>query len=156
VVIVGADGPVTDRVDAAGIPRTTLGFPRGSHVLRHPRRLAEAVTAVGEDDAILQADGYLASALRVGGYRGGLVGVPHGSVLGRPWLPLWRRILREVDQLSGVKAIDALVAVSDSTLRVASRHPHPRRVLTIHHGIDLHRFRPADGRTGSAPLTIGF
>jgi glycosyltransferase involved in cell wall biosynthesis len=155
VVIVGADGPVTDRVDAAGIPRVTLGLPRGSYVLLHPRRLAAAVTEVGKDGAILQSDGYLAAALRAGGYRGRIVGVQHGAVLHRRWLPAWRRILREIDQMSGVKALDALVVVSDSALGVASRHPHPRRMLTIHHGTDLHRFLP-QVKARSIPLTVGF
>jgi glycosyltransferase involved in cell wall biosynthesis len=156
VVIIGADGPVSARLDAAGIPRRTLGLRRGSHVLLHPRQLAAAVTAAGEDGAILQSDGYLAAALRAGGYRGRIVSVQHGAVLARPWLPVWRRALREVDQLSGVPALSALVVVSDSTLRIADRHPHPRRMLTIHNGVDVERFkpRPADAQVGG--LVVGF
>jgi glycosyltransferase involved in cell wall biosynthesis len=156
VVIVGADGPVSDRLDVVGIPRSTLRLRRGSQVLLHPRQLAKAVTAAGEDGAILQSDGYLAAALRVGGYAGPIVAVQHGAVLLRASLPLWRRLLREVDQLSGIGAIDALVAVSHHALRTASRHPHPRRMLTIHNGVDVHRFRPSDRRARSAGLTVGF
>jgi glycosyltransferase involved in cell wall biosynthesis len=156
VVIVGVDGPVGDRLDAACVPRATLGLPRGAHVLLHPRRLAAAVRALGQDGAILQSDGYLAAALRAGGYRGRIVAVQHGAVLLRPWLPAWQRVLREVDQLSGVRALDALVAVSDSALRVAGRHPHPRRMVTIHNGIDLQRYRPCAEDVQEAGLVIGF
>jgi glycosyltransferase involved in cell wall biosynthesis len=156
VVIAGRDGPITDRLDAAGIPRRTLGLRRGSQVLLHPRRLAAAVAAAGEDGAILQSDGYLAAALRVGGYRGRIVAVQHGAALLRTWMPAWRRILREADQLSGLRAIDALVAVSDSALRVAARHPHPSRMLVIHNGIDVERFRQRPPSAQEAGLVVGF
>jgi glycosyltransferase involved in cell wall biosynthesis len=156
VVVVGPDGPVCDRLDATSVPRVTLGLARGSRVLLHPRRLARAVTAAGRDGAILQSDGYLAAALRAGGYRGRIVAVQHGAVLLRPWLPTWRRVLREVDQLSGIPALDALVVVSDSARRTASRHPHPRRMLTIHNGIDLERFRPRPAETQGGGLVVGF
>ena len=156
VVIVGADGPICDRLDATSVPHVTLGLERGSRVLLHPRRLARAVTTAGEDGAILQSDGYLAAALKAGRYRGRIVAVQHGALLLRPWQPGWRRILRELDQLSGVPALDALVVVSESTRRTASRHPHPRRMLTIHNGIDLRRFhvRPAEAQEGG--LVVGF
>lgn len=156
VVIVGADGPVSDRLDAAGIPRLTLGLRRGSLVLLHPRRLAAAVTAVGEDGVILQSDGYLAAALRSGGYRGRIVAVQHGALLHRPSLPVWRRLIREADQFSGVQALDALVVVSRTALRSAAHHPHPRRMLTIPNGVDVYRFRPSSERAERASLAVGF
>jgi|KBSMisStandDraft_5_1062788.scaffolds.fasta_scaffold198742_2 glycosyltransferase involved in cell wall biosynthesis len=156
VVVVGADGPISDRLDATSVPRVTLGLARGSRVLVHPRRLARAVTDAGRDGAILQSDGYLAAALRAGGYRGRIVAVQHGAVLLRSWLPAWRRVLREVDQLSGVPALDALVVVSDSARLTASRHPHPRRMLTIHNGVDLERFRTRPAEAQGGGLVVGF
>jgi len=156
VVVVGADGPIRDRLEAASIPSTTLGLARGSHVLLHPRRLARAVADAGKDGAILQSDGYLAAALRAGGYRGRIVAVQHGAVLLRPWMPARRRILRELDQLSGVPALDALVVVSESSRRTALRHPHPRRMTTIHNGIDLRRFRVRPPEAQRGGLVVGF
>lgn len=156
VVFACGAGPMRDRLDAVGIPCVTLGLSRGSHVLLHPQKLASAVTAAGEHGAILGSDGYLAAALRVGGYRGRIIAVQHGAVLLRWALPFWRRILREADQFSGVRALDALVAVSDFTLRIAAGHPHPPRMLTIHNGVDLHRFRPFGRRNPSMRMTVGF
>jgi glycosyltransferase involved in cell wall biosynthesis len=155
-VIVGPDGPVSSRFDAAGIRRTTLWFERGSRVLRRPRRFAEAVTCAGEDGAILQTDGYLAAALRAGGYPGTIIAVQHGAVMHRPWLSLRRRLIRELDQLSGVWALDALVAVSNSAMRVALRHPHPRRTLSIYNGVDVRRFRPIERSIDNSGLIVGF
>jgi glycosyltransferase involved in cell wall biosynthesis len=155
-VIVGADGPVSDRFGAAGIPCSTLRLRRGSHVTLHPRLLAKAVTAAGGDGAILQSDGYLAAALRAGGYRGRIVAVQHGAVMQRPGVPMWRRIVREVDQLSGIFALDALVTVSNSAMRTALRHPHPRRTLSIYNGVDLGRFQPAENRAVRSGFTVAF
>jgi glycosyltransferase involved in cell wall biosynthesis len=147
---------VSDRLGVLGIPRRSLGLRRGSHVVLHPRKLASAVNAVGEDGAILQSDGYLAASLRFGGYRGRVVAIQHGAVLLRRSLPVWRRIFREADQISGVPALDALVVVSETALRSAARHPHPRRLLTIPNGVDLRRFRPSGEKAEGAGLTVGF
>src|SRR5262249_59156644 len=64
--------------------------------------------------------------------------------------------VRELDQLSGLWAIDALVAVSDTALKAARHHPHPERTLRIYNGVDLKRFRPACQRTPRGPIVIGF
>jgi len=157
VVVARGDGPLIHRLEEAGIPRRSLGLSRGSHVLVHARRLADAAASFAADGVILQSDGYLAAALRAGGYGGKIVAVQHGPVMQRQWLPRSHRLLRQFDQLSGVWAIDALVAVSDVALSVAREHHHPRRTLRVYNGVDLGRFRPSPPRKRGAdsPMTVG-
>jgi glycosyltransferase involved in cell wall biosynthesis len=142
VVFVLDGTPLTEHLDALAIPHSALGLLRGRSVLRTPRRLAEAVSATAADAAILVASGYLAAALRIGGYRAPVIGVEHGSLLQlRAHKPL-KRLVRHVDRASGVMACSAVVAVSRYMMdRVNDHRPRPR-VVCIPNGVDLQRFSP--------------
>lgn len=156
-LIVGQGRQISRRLEANGISFCALGFRRGSRVLVHPRRLARAATRLGSDGVVLQGGGYLAAALRAGGYRGRIVAVEHGALMNRMQLPAWRRAFRVLDHLSGVWAVDALVAVSDSAMLSVRDHPHPEEILCIYNGVDVERFRPLDADPSARRhLTIGF
>jgi glycosyltransferase involved in cell wall biosynthesis len=158
IVLVGPPRPLVSLLERRAIPFRTLELRRGSHVITRAKRLAELVTAAGSDGALLQSDGYLGAALRAGGYRGRIVAVEHGTLLLRPFMPAWRKLVRTVDQRSGVWALDALVGVSDFVMDAISRHPHPRFVKRIWNGIDTRRFRVVSRPDGNreSGLVAGF
>jgi glycosyltransferase involved in cell wall biosynthesis len=143
VVFVLKGAPLNDRLNHFGIPNSALGLRRGRAVLHAPRRLARAVSASGSDIAILVESGYLAAALRVGGYKAPIIGIEHGSLLQMQRLHPLMRLIRAADRVSGSKACSAVVAVSEyMTERVSIRRPR-RRVVCIPNGVDLDRFSPA-------------
>ena len=150
VVFLGPHRPLSTSLEMHGIPYRTLGLARGSHVLRHPRRFARLVGASGSDGAILDSSGYVAAALRTGGYRGLVVSVEHGVLVQTPTLSRWKRVVRSSDQTMCSWAPDIGVAVSDFVLSALLTHSHPRRVTRIHNGIDLRVFRPAPRPTSSS------
>jgi glycosyltransferase involved in cell wall biosynthesis len=150
VVFVEGGLTLSARLDRAGVPHASLGFKRGRGVLAAPRRLAHAVSRHGPDVAVLVEPGFLAAALRVGGYRAPIVGVEHGPVLELPGLPPPTRLIRAADLASGAKACSVVVAVSEFVSeRVAELRPR-RRIVCIPNGVDLRRFAPA--RTAEARL----
>jgi D-inositol-3-phosphate glycosyltransferase len=113
-------------------------------VLRAPRRLARTVSTRGPDAAILVDSGFLAAALRSGGYTAPVIGIEHGSLLQLHKLRPAKRMIRTVDRVSGTKACSVVVAVSDYMKdRVTVLRPR-RRVVCIPNGIDLARFSPAE------------
>ncbi len=134
-------GPLADRLASAGIRSRTLGFERGSHVLRHPRRFAEQVAARGARSVVLPECGFFAAALRLGGYRGRIVAVEHGSLL-EPSRSTANRAWRRVSRTVGARAENVDVAVSDFMLGELLRAPHAREVVRIYNGIDPSRFAP--------------
>jgi glycosyltransferase involved in cell wall biosynthesis len=158
IVFVGEAGPIGTRATEVGVPHVTLGIARGSRVLLRPRRLVSVARTTGPDGALVVSSGYLSGALRLGGYRAPIVAVEHGSLLQRERLGLPRRILRSVDRGIGARCSDADVAVSDFVREALSRSRHSRRLLRIHHGIDLREFHPVarNGRPrGADPVTLG-
>src|SRR5690349_21709035 len=68
LVILGGEGPLLKRLEETEIRYRTLGLARGRHVLRQPRRFADAVTESGPDGALLVECGWLGACLRLGGY----------------------------------------------------------------------------------------
>ena len=136
--------PLADRLDRFGIPHSALGLRRGRAVLRGPRRLARTVSTRGPDAAILVDSGFLAAALRSGGYRAPVIGIEHGSLLQLHKLRPMKRMIRTVDRVSGKQACSVVVAVSDYMKdRVTLLRPR-RRVVCIPNGVDLQRFSPAE------------
>jgi glycosyltransferase involved in cell wall biosynthesis len=142
--------PLADRLDAFAVPHSALGMVHGRSVLRSPRRLAHAVSASRADAAILVASGYLAAALRLGGYRAPIVGMEHGSLLQLHAHNPLRRLIRTADRASGIKACSAVVAVSNYMRDRLNAHRPRARVVCIPNGIDLERFSPPANEPRSA------
>jgi len=141
VVFVTNPFPLAQRLSADGVPFDALGLSRGRAVLRHPRLLARATTQAGAHGAILCEGGYLAAALRLGGYRGTIVAVEHGTVLHLPGMTRRQRVIRALDGFSGVRAVDVHVAVSDYVSRALANGRRP--VVTIPNAVDLDLYRPS-------------
>ncbi len=139
VILTDAE-PLAQRLLAAGIPFVELRLKRSRAVLWQVRRFALTVGTGGMDGAILVAGGFLAFALRLGGYRGRIAAVEHGAVLQMGSMPLRTRLLRRIDRASGVYAVDVHVAVSDFIRRRINVGFRP--VVTIPNGIDLYVYRP--------------
>lgn len=156
VVFVTSPSPLDHRLRAADIPFEALGLKRGRAVLYHPRRFARMTTRAGADGAILSDGGYLAAALRFGGYGGKIVAVEHGMILQVPRMTRYRRFVAAVDRLAGTRAVDARVAVSEYLSgRLASSGVGP--VMTIPNAVDLDMYRPpaALEETPARELVIG-
>jgi glycosyltransferase involved in cell wall biosynthesis len=149
VVFVTHGMPLAERLERDGVPHLSVGLPRGRAGLVHPRRLARTVSAAGHNGALLTDSGYLAAALRAGGYRGRIVGVEHGKLLAAHALHPARRLRNHLEESVGARFRAVDVGVSDFMVREIRRHPHARRVCRIHNGIDNRLFRPAGN--GDAP-----
>jgi glycosyltransferase involved in cell wall biosynthesis len=141
VVFVTSSKPLDVRLDAAGIPHTTLGLTRGKRVTLHPRRLARSVAALGADGALLPRAGYLTATLRLGGYRGRVVCVAHDAVFGLGPVSRIDRLVWNVDRASGFWASDVDVAVSDFALSHMRTQLHAPRLVRIYNGVDLDGYR---------------
>lgn len=152
VVTVERAEPLAERLRSTGTPFSELGFRRGRAVLRDPRRFAGAVRRAGPDGAVLVSQGFLAFALRLGGYRGRIVAVEHGSLLQTHRAHRRFRLVDRLDRSLGARATDVQVAVSGY---VGSLVAHRRPVVTIPNGIDLDVFRPGRPRSPGAGFTIG-
>jgi glycosyltransferase involved in cell wall biosynthesis len=159
MVFVLRGDPLANRLAALEIPCSELGLDRGRSVLLARRRLADAVSRRGADAAILVGSGYLAAALRVGGYGGPIVGVEHGSLLQLGAQNPLTRLIRTLDRVSGVKACSAIVAVSPYMKDRVDAHRPRARVVCIPNGVDLKRFSPpkrdAGTRRADGHLVIG-
>jgi glycosyltransferase involved in cell wall biosynthesis len=153
VVFVLDGQTLADRLDRYGIPHCALGLRRGRAVLRAPRRLARTVSAVGPDAAILVEAGWFPAALRIGGYRGAIIGIEHGSRLQLSRLDPLQRLVRQAALGLGMNACSAVVGVSEYMSSRIPRGWGNRRVVCISNGVDLERLSPApkgtaDGRDG--------
>jgi glycosyltransferase involved in cell wall biosynthesis len=140
LVILTHAEPLAQRCREAGIPFSELQFDRGRAALWHARRFARAVAAGETHGAVLVAGGFLALALRLGGYRGRIAAVEHGAVLQTDRMARTTQLLRRVDRLSGARAVDVHVAVSDFLRGHIDGGSRP--VVTIPNGIDLDVYRP--------------
>jgi glycosyltransferase involved in cell wall biosynthesis/GT2 family glycosyltransferase len=153
VVFVTHAEPLVHRLYEAGIPFEALGLKRGRAVLWHARHFARLVSAAGADGAVLVAGGFLALALRLGGYHGRIAAVEHGSVLHSERSRRAKRLLRRVDRLSGGRAVDVHVAVSDFLRRRIEGGARP--VVTIPNAVDLEAYRPSPSPGSNGSFVIG-
>jgi glycosyltransferase involved in cell wall biosynthesis len=153
VVILTRAEPLSQRFVAEGIPFDELQLRRGRAALWHARRFARIVAAGGEDGAVLVAGGFLALALRLGGYRGRIAAVEHGALLQIERMPLPSRLLRRVDRLSGARAVDVHIAVSDFLRQRIEDGSRP--VVTIPNGVDLDVFCPSPSSRSKDEFVIG-
>lgn len=143
VVFVTDGVSLAERLERDGVPHLSVGLSRGRAGLVHPRRLARIVSAAGRDGALLADSGYLAAALRAGGYRGRIVGVEHGKLLASHTLSPARRLINHIEESVGARFRAVDVGVSDFMVDEIRRHPHARRVCRIHNGVDNRLFTPA-------------
>jgi glycosyltransferase involved in cell wall biosynthesis len=155
VVFVTDPAPLAQRLQAAHIPFEVLGLNRGRAVILHPRRLAKATTRAGAEGAILIEGGYLAATLRLGGYGGMLVAIEHGAILQVPGMRRRERVFRALDRLSGARALDVRVAVSNYVSFKLGQGL--RRVVTIPNAVDLDMYGPQESpkTTRSGDLVVG-
>ena len=135
IVFVNGEGQLQPHVAREGLTSTSIGFPRGALVLRHPRTLAKSVAATGADVAIVGSFGYLGAALRAGGFSGTIIGVEHGVLHQRTSRQKAERFVRWVDRASGLLGYDAEVAVSRYMEQLARQTIHARRLVCIKHGV---------------------
>jgi glycosyltransferase involved in cell wall biosynthesis len=158
VVFVTRSEPLSQHLESLDVPFAALGLSRGRAVLRHPRKIARLVEEMGGDCALVISSGYLAAALRVGGYGGAILAVEHGTILHVEGLPFVRRLIRRLDRASGLWACDSEIAVSEFVRGVLVRRRHVEPLLCIENGVDLERFRPASAdpaRARSDELVVG-
>ena len=149
VLFVTSASRIGRELDAAGVPHSELGFGRGRAVLTHPRKLAGLAQELGPDGALLVSPGYLAAALRIGGYRGRIVSVLHD--VPQPNVTSRRRsLVKRLDFASGAWATDVEVAVSDFVLAAHGRRA--RRARVIHNGVDLERYAPVPTGDSTTPV----
>jgi len=153
VVVVTHAEPLAQRFLEAGIPLAELRLKRGRAALWHARHFARIVTASGADGAVLAAGGFLALALRLGGYRGRIAAVEHGGVLQTGQMRLQSRLLRRVDRLSGARAVDVHVAVSNFLRGHINGGSRP--IVTIPNGVDLDVYRPSRSPRSEDEFVIG-
>jgi glycosyltransferase involved in cell wall biosynthesis len=157
VVFVQSPLPLAKRLANSGIKHTCIGFTHGRDVLRHPRRYATGVTSAGRDGALLLECGFMGAALRAGGYRGAIVAVEHGALLGRERFSSRKRPVWKADRIAGAWADDAEVAVSDFMLEQLSHQPHARLIRRIYNGIDPDTYLPGFSVDGNGEsLAVGF
>lgn len=158
ILFVEQPGPLAQRLAAAGVPHRSVGLRRGRDVVRHPRRFASEVAGVGGDGALLLECGFIGAALRWGGYRGPIVAIEHGVLLGLRDRSRSRQLLWRIGRVGGAWADNVEVAVSDSMLDRMRRHSHARRTQRIYNGVDPETYRPVNGSSSGhgAGLVVGF
>ncbi len=128
VLLVDDDGDLRPQLDRESLEWIALGMSRGRHVLRQPRRVTRALSMLGTEVAILGSFGFLGPALKLGGFRGVVIGVEHGALLAVASLSAAKRAQCNLDRRIGVHGHDAEVAVSNFMLRLAvgrSARPTP-------------------------------
>jgi glycosyltransferase involved in cell wall biosynthesis len=141
VVLIDGRGPLSQRLDALGVPYAVYGAKRGREVVYRPRRFAKLVRECGPDAAILGWPGYLAGILRLGGYRGAVIAVEHGAQLVNDRSSWFRRIYKSLDWRMGLWATDQHVAVSKFAYERLCRSPHKGTPVVIYNGVDTRRYR---------------
>jgi glycosyltransferase involved in cell wall biosynthesis len=156
VVFVQGSDPLAARLGELSVPWTELDFPRGRTVLRRPRAYAKAVRGHGRDGAVLMCAGYLATSLRLGGYRGRIVAVEHGTMLLDSGLPWSSRRFQTWDRAVSARAIDVEIGVSGFMLGELLGRPHARDVRCIPYGIAVDRFRPTCPLNETGALRVGW
>lgn len=159
VVLVGGPGPLCARLADKNIQYRCLGLRRGRAILSHFVRFASTVRELGSDAAILPSGGYMSAALRLGGYRGGIVAVEHGTLLQLPYMGRLRRWLRVIDALSGAWAVDEQVVPSEFMLRLIRRKSYGVRAKRIYLGTeceDTQGTRETASLSALEELHIGF
>ena len=148
VVLIDGRGPIPQRLDALEVPYAVYGAKRGREVVYRPQRFAKLINECGQHAAILSWPGYLAGALRFGGYRGAIIAVEHGAQLVEDRNPWFRRICKSLDWRMGLWATDQHVAVSRFACERLCRSPHKGTPVVIYNGVDTRHHRVSAQRVG--------
>lgn len=136
LLIIGSREPLFKVGTTGDLHVEAMRLRRGRDVVRHSNRLSVLVQRLAPDAVILPSAGFLSAVLRIGGYRGRVVAIEHGSLRNLRNLPLFSRAARLVSELSGIWAVDAQVTPSDFMKREVLRYPHSRIVRRIYPGLD--------------------
>lgn len=148
LVFVGGHDQLRNQIEDASIPAHHLALSRGRSVVLHPRRLATAVRAQGAEAAVVAGFGYLGTTLRLGGFRGPLIGVEHGDRS--------RALARSLDRALAVLAHDAEVSISAYMESLTRQTIHSRTLLRIPHGVSLPQPALAPPQLDARALRIGY
>jgi glycosyltransferase involved in cell wall biosynthesis len=154
VVFVAGSEPLGDRLDTAGIPQMSLELGSGREITYHPRKLAKFVREFGRDGALLPRGGYLAAALRAGGYRGTIVAVAHDALLGLGPVGSRERLVQRVDRATGFWASNVEVAVSNFVASHMQRQMRIGRLVRIYNGVDLDTYAGTAASRDREAVTI--
>jgi len=141
-VLLGGDGPLIERLHAAGVRITTVqSFIRDVSLLRDIRTLQELI-ALFRTEAPDVVHLNSAKAVSIGALAARIARVPrivatiHGSASRETWRPRWQRILiRAVERFSQVLAHETIVV---------SKQDHVRGTTLIHNGIGDNNFKSRD------------
>jgi glycosyltransferase involved in cell wall biosynthesis len=154
IAFVTSAGALGERLDRTGVPHRSLGLRRGSLILRHPRAYARFVTAAGADSTLLMSPGYMAFALRAGGYGGRIAAVEHGALLRQRAAAEPRRSAIRAARAVGARFTDVEIAVSEFMLAELVKGPHARDVRCVPNGVDTGDYAPRSDvlAPGRAPV----
>jgi len=158
VVFVDRGQPVLSELEAEGYPvgATEMALGRGRRILRHPRRVAEALEDTAADVVFGPVAGFAALALRMGGYAGTLIGVEHGAMLNRGGLQPVKRVVHDCSLAVAEPLFDGFVAVSDVMADEVRRTLGPHvPVYTVPNGVDTTRYTPTAQGRARGVLRIG-
>jgi glycosyltransferase involved in cell wall biosynthesis len=137
ILFIEGGGPLTARLERDDVPWQALEFPRGSAVLRHPRRLLKAVRAVAPDGLVLPDVGLLGAALRLLGYSGPVVAVDHGSLLQLASVTPFKRVRLRIARAAARSRGYEHVVVSETMRKEALRAFRGARCSLIYNGVEL-------------------
>jgi glycosyltransferase involved in cell wall biosynthesis len=153
IAFVDDQGLLAPQLEARRIQAACLRLGRGRRVLVHPRALPGLLQSLGTNIAVLPSVGYLAASLRLGGFRGRIVGVEHGGLFRLLEAPRARRLSLTLDRWLGASCSDVEVAVSRYMESLASGVPHSP-VRQICHGVEA----PTEltPLPGTPALSVGF
>ena len=142
IAFVTSSGAMGERLDRLGVAHRELGLRRGSLILRHPRAYARFVAAAGADSTLLMSPGYMAFALRSGGYRGRIAAVEHGALLRQRAAAEPRRSAMRAARALGARFTDVEITVSEFMLAELLKGPHARDVRCVPNGVDTGDYAP--------------
>lgn len=154
VVFVTVGGEVGERLTGRGVSCSELALRRGRAVLSHSAAFASELSGV----VVLPSSGYLAWAVRRGGFSGPVASVEHfGGIVDFANMPLGYRVRRSIEERCFLRFIDAQIAVSETVCRALRQRVHASRLVTIHNAVDTKLFSPPDSRASHRDaLVLGF
>lgn len=155
VIFVADEGELGPHLAKESIDFQSLNIFPCKQVIARPWKIASLLAEVDVDAAIVASVGYLDVALRLGGYRGPIIGVEHGDLLTFPDMPWKGRIFRQADRFAGALSCSAEVAVSEYMFRLAKATDHGRPLVCIKNGVNVPQ-KPVELAPIDDRLKIGY